>query len=105
MAFTDERLLEISDRYGLTTPLVDENGDVVRDEDGNFTLVAGLNKDTFKVYNADKNVDINLLKKTVITNNNEVGYWATMINGKWELVFDADPNLLDINGIFTEIKE
>jgi hypothetical protein len=105
MAFTDERLIEISDRYGLTKTLLDENGDVVVDEDNNTTQVAGLNKDTFKVYNADKNVDINLLKKTVITNNTEVGYWATMLNGKWELVFDTDPILIDPNGIFTEIKE
>lgn len=105
MAFTDERLLEISDRYGLTTLLLDENDNVVFDEDNNPIPVAGLNKDTFKVYNADRNVNINLLKKSVITNNTEIGYWATMLNGKWELVFDTDPNLNDTNGIFTEIME
>lgn len=99
MAFTDERLHEICQRYALVEPELNDDGEATGEQ------IATLDKTTMKMYTAERSTDVSALKKSRITNSEDVGYWSTVINGKWELVFDTDPNLIDADGIFTEIQE
>lgn len=97
MAFTDERLLEICQRYGLVELALNADDELIR--------TCKLDKTTMKMYTAEKSTDVGALEKSRITDSATVGYWSTVFNGKWELVFDTDPNLIDANNIFTEIQE
>ncbi len=98
MAFTDERLTEICQRYGIINKNIDDDGVV--------TITNGLDKATMKVYHANKSdIADGDLSKENITDLDEVGYWGTSIGDKWELVFDADPALKNTDNKFLEITE
>lgn len=105
MAFTDERLIEICTRYALFEHALEDDGTPLVDADGEEYHVPGLDINTMKVYTAPRSVPVSALKKSTITNSKNIGYWCTVVDGKWELVFDADPSLIDASGIFTEIQE
>ena len=98
MAFTDERLTEICQRYQILDKTVNEDGEV--------TVHNGLDKTKMKVYHANMSdiADGDLLKSK-LTDNDEIGYWGTVIDGKHEIVFDDDPALKDSNNKFLEITE
>ena len=98
MAFTDERLTEICRRYQIIDKTVTDDGEV--------TIVNGLDKTKMKVYHANMSdiADGDLLK-TKLTDNVGIGYWGTVIDGKHEIVFDDDPTLKDPDNKFLEITE
>jgi len=101
MALTEERITEICVRYGLIEQVFDSNNEFT----GEYNNL--LDGTSMKVYHAPKNsVNVNDLKKSMLTDSDTVQYWSTVINGNtWELVFDIDPELKDPENVFTEIRE
>jgi len=99
MAFTDERLTEICQRYGAV-----EN---TLAEDGNITTTNLLDKTTMKVYHVAKNsVSLSDIHLDNLTEVDNILYYSTILNGDtWELVFNIDPVLGDSGNNFTEITE
>jgi hypothetical protein len=105
MAFTDERSVEICTKYGLVQSAMEEDGETLSlDADGEQIIVSTLDKNAMKVYTAPRNTAVSALKKSAITASDSIGYWCSVVDDKWELVFDADPSLIGA-GQFTEIQE
>jgi hypothetical protein len=96
MAFTQERILEISYRYGLLK---------VNDEGAMESSIE--DPSSIKLFHAPKNsVSSEELTKSYLTDK-DIEFWATPLNsiGVWEVLFLEDPELKDTNNKYISVGE
>ena len=95
MAFTDERILELSSRYGKIG---------INEEGVSISLLDATN---IKVYQATYSTLTTEQKNIKYLTDTEAQMWSTVLFGKdiYEVVFSAYPELKDEDSKYTEISE